>query len=664
MNIRYLLLCGILLPMATLHATIRHVPTDYDGIGVAIEDAVPGDTVLVADGVYNETLLIDVPDLLLASHFILDDDSTHISSVIIQTDGEPGLVNRPVTVLDSLSGVFRMIGVTLRNGTAMGDILIWNHGGGLLATNTTIELHHNRFIDNEAGRGGGAALVGCVGELTGNVFDSNHGATNAGGLAVDVGVYEVTNNQFMNNESSFWDGGGLSSGSASGMLVGNLFLENRSRMTGGGADVFGGDSRGSWDILRNRFIANESGEGAGLFVGNLLEARVDSNEFISNYAVRDDNNNRLGAGGGLFLGPTIDSLSCSYNWFMGNYTNYLGGALAVTSSYLIHHNIFIANKGARFGCCYSSHNNDPIVEPIATYNIYIRTESFGNEYPVHYCGAVSAYGNTTFTFEENDFYYQEGIAAGLNPSYHGDLIVQNNYWGDSSGPYHANQNPNGQGDTVSTEVDILPFETEPCTDWRPPLPFDLVSPAHDTAVSADTVLFQWREAYDENSDEDLTYRLEVSLNPAFSESDTVLIVNDTSYAWPGLPLNRSLWWRVRVRDPLTLEAWSTTVNRFIIFEDFVEESGDGLPNRFAIHDLYPNPFNSSALVVVAVPTASVLRAVVHDITGRQVNVLADRRVEAGYHSFSWTPEGSSGVYLLTVAADHGWTATRRLVYVK
>ena len=45
----------------------------------------------------------------------------------------------------------------------------------------------------------------------------------------------------------------------------------------------------------------------------------------------------------------------------------------------------------------------------------------------------------------------------------------NNYWGDSSGPYHPSQNTAGKGDSVSASANIDPWLTKPNTD-APPIP--------------------------------------------------------------------------------------------------------------------------------------------------------------------------------------------------
>ena len=51
--------------MSNLYATIIHVPADYPTISSAISAASPGDTIIVAAGVYNEHVAINVANLTL-----------------------------------------------------------------------------------------------------------------------------------------------------------------------------------------------------------------------------------------------------------------------------------------------------------------------------------------------------------------------------------------------------------------------------------------------------------------------------------------------------------------------------------------------------------------------------------------------------------------------
>jgi len=72
----------IFLPFSFLSATTINIPADYSTIQEGINASVDGDTVLVADGVYYENLIID-KDITLGSHFIINGNYSHRDATII-----------------------------------------------------------------------------------------------------------------------------------------------------------------------------------------------------------------------------------------------------------------------------------------------------------------------------------------------------------------------------------------------------------------------------------------------------------------------------------------------------------------------------------------------------------------------------------------------------
>ncbi len=80
--------------------------------------------------------------------------------------------------------------------------------------------------------------------------------------------------------------------------------------------------------------------------------------------------------------------------------------------------------------------------------------------------------------------------------------------------------------------------------------------------------------------------------------------------------------------------------------------GDGAtPVVFGIHDSYPNPTNGPVRLSFGLENDGLVSLSAYDLTGRQVGVLLNQQVRAGYHQVTWnTDKVPSGVYLLRLNA--------------
>jgi hypothetical protein len=85
--------------------------------------------------------------------------------------------------------------------------------------------------------------------------------------------------------------------------------------------------------------------------------------------------------------------------------------------------------------------------------------------------------------------------------------------------------------------------------------------------------------------------------------------------------------------------------------------------------IYPNPFNPKVTCVFSLAKAAEITLRVHDLAGREVALLAERRFPAGASELSWTAVDesghplSSGIYLLSIEGQ-GLRESRKLVLLK
>ncbi|MDP6570543.1 MAG: T9SS type A sorting domain-containing protein, partial [Candidatus Marinimicrobia bacterium] len=89
-----------------------------------------------------------------------------------------------------------------------------------------------------------------------------------------------------------------------------------------------------------------------------------------------------------------------------------------------------------------------------------------------------------------------------------------------------------------------------------------------------------------------------------------------------------------------------------------------IPDHYSISSIYPNPFNPITSITYGLPENGNVELMIYDITGRQIETLANGFQLAGYHSVNWDASGyPSGVYLVRMEAGE-YNETQKMVMVK
>ncbi len=196
---------------------------------------------------------------------------------------------------------------------------------------------------------------------------------------------------------------------------------------------------------------------------------------------------------------------------------------------------------------------------------------------------------------------------------------------------------------------------------EPPLPFSLLAPP-DGSTLGPPITFIWEETSDPDPGDVVSYLLLLAPDPDFTDTTLAVELDAVQYYLDDLEPGE-YWWHVLAQDGNTAGTWSTETWSFLI-PDGIFDNLHGIPTRFAIVSVYPNPFNPSTNIAFGMPAAGWVEAEVYDLTGR----LTDTRVlglcQPGYHQFTWTAGGSSGIYFLRLYSDQGWEDIRRMVYLK
>jgi hypothetical protein len=94
------------------------------------------------------------------------------------------------------------------------------------------------------------------------------------------------------------------------------------------------------------------------------------------------------------------------------------------------------------------------------------------------------------------------------------------------------------------------------------------------------------------------------------------------------------------------------------------DASAGIPESFALHAPYPNPFNPETTVAFDVPTTSDVTVRVYDLLGRQVATLTEGTISAGAYRVTWNAANhTSGVYFVQMDAN-GQAYTQKCLLVR
>ncbi len=75
------------------------------------------------------------------------------------------------------------------------------------------------------------------------------------------------------------------------------------------------------------------------------------------------------------------------------------------------------------------------------------------------------------------------------------------------------------------------------------------------------------------------------------------------------------------------------------------------PKAFELAQNYPNPFNPTTSIKISVPVESLVKITVYNAIGKEVGIIADRMMSAGYQIINWNAAGAvSGLYYYTLDA--------------
>ena len=275
-KVNWLLVLGIFLLICTdIDARIINVPNEIISIQSAIDTAVTGDTILVQQGTYVESVNFLGKNITVASLYLTSGDSTFISSTIIDGNSAGSVV----IFENGEDSTAILIGFTIQNGDAQ-------TGGGIACVSSGPTIRNNIISDNSGQAGGGIACQFSRAIIKDNIIRNNASRTAGAGIALLSSNATIAGNTICDNVNTAVPavfGAGIACHESNPTISQNLICSN----LGGGIGCSGSDAI----IDGNVIVSNTSEWGGGLYC-TASNPVITNNTFSGNSAL---------VGGGILL---------------------------------------------------------------------------------------------------------------------------------------------------------------------------------------------------------------------------------------------------------------------------------------------------------------------------------------------------------------------------
>jgi signal transduction histidine kinase/DNA-binding response OmpR family regulator len=320
-------MCLVLLLGSSSLAQVLHVPGDHTSIQAGIDSAEPGDTILVAEGIYFENIDFRGKALTLASYFLIDSDTAHISRTIINGSRAQDLTRASVVSLRSGEDSTSVLcGFTITGGT----------GSYLTDVHTESDMKSWRNMC-----GGGVVMHRSGGKIIHNLIEYNHLQTDTIRGSYGGGILANVN------------------GGRTAIIRSNIIRLNTMRKRhghGAGICLLGGRILLEHNVIMDNSIdAKFLAVGGGIFYqndsteGGAREVAIRNNVIALNRISSQDD---LGMGGGIGLCYGLEDtiMEIHHNIIAENYADGIGAGLySYSGQGMVYGNLIFDNSAEMYG---------------------------------------------------------------------------------------------------------------------------------------------------------------------------------------------------------------------------------------------------------------------------------------------------------------------------
>ncbi|MBN2092436.1 T9SS type A sorting domain-containing protein [candidate division KSB1 bacterium] len=600
MKIMTLIVLSTFCWVSIMIAGIIKIPENYKEIQQGINAAVNGDTVLIAEGTYYERIDFKGKSITVASYFLLDGDTTHISNTII--DGSQSLQGDSGSVVyftanEDTNSILYGLTITGGSGTTIPPLKV-KIGGGILCFNATPRLSHNHIESNavtvpDTAIGGGVAIwaddAACPAIVEGNLI--HHNSTYGTNYATGGGLFLRAPGRIISNI--------VTENSASSESE----VESPGACGGGIACVSSTRSKPNFNLIENNLVnSNKIMDGAGV-------------HFFA------------ASGAGIFV--RYSNVVIEHNLISHNEMTYIGGRFwgvglaleQVDDASVIQKNRILYNFFG-FGVCEGGGIYVYDCAPLINNNIIAHNSAnFGGGIAVRY--SHSKIINNTIV--QNNSTNGGGFSSrGKAHSFIMNTIIWGNTAPNDSSVYI------GELDTVTIVYSNIQngFEGTGNIDLNPQFVDTLYHLAKDSPCLGKGIVvyeFAGNQSHSPDCDIDGNPRP----NPSSSNPDMGAYEEE----WAGV-----------------------TASENIVPKIF--------PDSYLLLQNFPNPFNNATIIEFSIPKSGFVKLKIYNLRGEEVSTIIAEQLPAGIHRYTWNAlDLASGVYQCQIEVD-GFVQNKKMILLR